>query len=326
MSEARGKEANYLAHCRICAKVTVNAIDLFAAEHEGKKFFEMLEFCLQQPIETDGLPRIICNACSITLIAVHKFHTLYYNSEHYFRRISSAADSKVKLEVESDIDESPIKVEESEGHIVVLPDISYFDNEHFEAPKLLNATTKNVDRIGSSFKSPSTRIKSLKRSKALGDSKRSRKLTGDQQHGEFECFECKKVFSHFSNLQEHASSHIKNAYECSECHIKFIYLKSLFRHRRQKHQTRVYECEYCTEAFESLSKLKQHITHTHKHQSKSYKCGVCSKTFLLHFQLLYHQTEDICTQNFQCPDCDEAFPMHRMLKSHIRDKHTSKCC
>lgn len=332
MSETATKDTDCInlvtSACRICTKQTNNSIDLFNGEHNGKKFVEMLSFCLKRSIhQNDGLPGTICTECGTNLITVHAFHTLCLDSEHHFRRLFSSTENKVKVEVDSELDEpceNRVKIE-SEGHIVVLPDISYFHNEHFDTQKQSNEEVSDSDY--SDYKSKSMR-KSLKKSKKLREQKRLHRLSAERQaSGLFECFECKKTFNRFSNLQRHASSHAKKdkTYVCSECHIKFVYLKSLFRHRRQKHADRVYECEYCTEAFESLSKLKHHINGVHKQDSKTYKCDVCSKTFLLHFQLLCHQTEDVCTQNFQCTDCDEAFPLHRMLKTHIRDKHTSKC-
>lgn len=337
MTEIKEMRSDYLTTlCRICAKHSDNTIDLFNAEHNNIKFVEMLAFCLQQIIhESDGLPGIICEGCGSNLIIVHSFHTLYNNSEQHFRQILSSSENKVKVEIECEPDEpcgNQIKVE-NEGHIVVLPDISYFDSEHFETRKSQKLDIVNdSDNSDMSFKPKSTH-KTRKRSKKIAKSKKctqnhkSQRMPADRLNFEiFECFQCKKCFKRFSDLQRHASSHAKKEkpYECTECRIQFVYLKSLFRHRRQKHSARVYECEYCTEAFESLSKLKQHVNGAHKKELKTYKCDLCTKPFLLRFQLSCHQSEDLCSQNFKCTTCFVSFPLHRMLKNHIRDKHTSK--
>lgn len=318
MTETKELRSNYTTTlCRICAKSSESIIDLFNADHNGVKFAEMLSFCLKQIIHvSDGLPGIICEACGSNLIMVHGFHRLCNDSEGYFRQILSSTENKIKVEVGSDPDEptgeDQVKVE-NEGHIVVLPDISYFDNEHFKTPKPIDSDKNVQSRI-------SNRKKSVKKLKA------GRLPSKGLKFELFECFECKKCFDRFSHLQRHAKTHNKivKDYECTECRIKFVYLKSLFRHRRQKHSSRVYECEYCTEAFESLSKLKQHVNGTHKNELRTYKCDLCTKTFLLSFQLSCHQTEDLCSTDFQCTTCGDSFPMHRMLKNHIRDKHTSK--
>lgn len=338
MAEIEGIRSNYLTLCRICAKDSDSILDLFNAEHNGKKLAEMLGLCLKQILhESDGLPGIICQDCKSNLIVVHSFHTLYNDSEQHFRRMFLSPENKVKVEVVCEPDvpcENKIKVE-NEGHMVVVPDISYFDNKHFETPRPQNTVSINdSDNLDKSSTEKLTQHKS-KKSKEVANSKcknSAQKLKSERRHSGkvkfeiFECFQCKKYFKRFSDLQRHASSHTKKekAYECSECRIKFVYLKSLFRHRRQKHSSRVYECEYCTDAFESLSKLKQHVNCAHKNELKTYKCESCTKTFLLSFQLSCHQAEDLCSQSFQCTACSDSFPLHRMLKSHIRDKHTSK--
>lgn len=327
MTEINENRSDYLTTlCRICAKHSDNVIDLFHAEHNNIKLAEILAFCLQQIIhENDGLPGIICEGCGSNLIVVHSFHTLYNDSEQYFRRMLSSSENNVKVEINCEPDEpveNEIKVE-NESHIVVLPDISYFDNEHFENEKL-----QKVNDDDDSYMSSDDVKSTHERPEKSTHKRKSQKMPAEWSKFEiFECFQCKKCFNRFSDLQRHANSHKKKIkpYECSECRIQFVYLKSLFRHRRQKHPSRVYECEYCTEAFESLSKLKRHVNGAHKNELKTYKCEMCTKTFLLRFQLSCHQSEDLCSQSFKCTTCCDAFPLHRMLKNHIRDKHTSNC-
>lgn len=333
MSEIKQVEGNTLrALCRICAKQSDKVVDLFTAEHNGKKIVDMLVFCLKQLVrECDGFPGIVCEDCKSDLIKVYAFHTRYNDSEQQFRRmLSPSTVNKVKVEAESESDEqcqNQIKLE-NDGHIVVLPDISYFDNDHFETQRLQD-TVVNDSSDMSQIKEDSIQRRSKKSKKISGSKKTTQRMPTHRQKSElFECFQCKKCFNRFSSLQRHASTHHvdkEKPYECTECRIQFVYMKSLFRHRRQKHSDRIYECEYCPEAFESLSKLKRHVNGAHKHELKAYKCDLCSKTFVLRFQLACHQTDDVCSQSFQCTTCDETFPLHRMLKTHIRDKHTSKC-
>lgn len=295
MTEIEGSD--YLTLCRICAKYSENTVDLFNAEHNGKKLVEMLAFCLKLIIhEHDGLPGIICEDCGSKLIVVHAFHKIYNDSEQHFRRLFSSAENEVKVEVECDPDvpcENQIKVE-NEGHMVVVPDISYFDNEHFETDRpqktdsIHDSDNADLSCDVKSTQQRSTKPEKSSKSKTSTEKMRSKRTPFESVKFElFECFQCKKRFKRFSDLQRHGSSHTKKekAYECSECRIKFVYLKSLFRHRRQKHSSRVYECEYCTDAFESLSKLKQHVNFAHKSELKTYKCESCTKTFLLSFHL-----------------------------------------
>lgn len=320
--------------CRICARHSDSMLNLFIAEHEDVKLVDMLVFCLKQMIhEGDGLPGIICDVCGSTLIMVHEFHKLYNDSEQRFHQVLDASENKVKVEMEYESGENVIK-QENEGDIFLLPEVCYFDNDHFETSKPRKVdksdlvthefTLKTIQR----HEGPKNSKKLIERKKAAKKRKSHETAIWKPRTNPeyYECFQCEKRFKKFKNLQRHSSSHIhkEKPYECTECRIRFVYLKSLFRHRRQKHPTRIYECEYCPDAFLTLIKLKQHLDSSHKYELKTYKCDSCSKKFSLRFQLACHQSEQLCSQQMSCKTCGESFSHHRMLKSHIRDKHTSK--
>lgn len=322
MSEITQIASNYLTTlCRICAKHSDRILDLFNEEHKGEKLVDLLSYCLKQLIhEDDGLPRIICEVCGTNLIMVHEFHTLYSNSELRFRDILEVSQNNVKLELGYDPCENEIKVEPDDEitHITLLPDVSYFRNHnYFDTYSFTDMTHERPKKL-----------KQLNKTK-----KSAKKLTSHQREPHqsrvkielYECFECKETFPKFRALKRHTRIHIRQEkpYECSDCKVRFVYLKSFARHRRQKHPTRVFECEYCTDAFATLPKLKQHLNIAHKHEVKAYKCDVCPKTYPLRFQLSYHQLKHLHSQPVSCSFCGESFTQ-RMLKSHIRDKHTSK--
>lgn len=322
MESDSGESLNVL--CRICARHSDSVRDLFNAEHKNEKLVDMLSFCLKQIIhEDDGLPRIICEVCGTNLIMVYEFHTLYNNSELRLREIFTGSQNKVKLEIEYGHCDNEMKLE-NEGKMSSLPDST--DNINLESIK-----TRQSNIISGV---PLTRnIKSERPNKSKKWDKTEKKLKSSQRDSEssslkiecYECFQCKESFHKFIDLQRHSSSHIRKvkAYECSECQIRFVYLKSLFRHRRQKHPKRVYECENCTEAFSKLTLFKEHSEHVHKNEMKTYRCDLCSKQFLLRLQFSCHQLEHLNSQNISCKICGVRFLQHRMLKSHIRDKHTS---
>lgn len=318
--------------CRICARHSDSVLDLFKAEYQGEKLVEMLSFCSKQLIhEADGLPRIICEVCKSNLITVHEFHTLYSNSEQRFREILKISQNSVKVEIDYLPCENEMKLE-NEDKMVLLPDISCFSNDLATKRRLRSNIMKSLDNSELSLKKKIKKERKRESKKSQSQSPKILKSQkGDPENFSlnvefYECFQCKEYFQKFSDLQRHATSHIgkEKPYECSECEsVRFVYLKSLIRHRRQKHPTRIYECDYCSEAFVTLAVLKQHLENSHKNEMKTYPCGLCSKQFLVRLQFSCHQLEHSNSQQILCKICGENFTQHRMLKSHIRDKHTT---
>lgn len=318
MSEIPQIGSNSLtALCRICGKHSNSVLNLFNAEHKGEKLVDMLSFCLKQLVyEDDGLPGIICEICGSNLLMVHEFHTLYNNTERRFRDVLES-QNRVKVEIEYEPCDSVIKVEPEDPatHITLLPDVNYFGNDNYFGTYSINtALTPQKPKKLNKRKKPTHKLKS-----------QQREAEQSMVKSEFyECFECKECFSKFRDLKRHSRNHTRKIkpYECNDCKVRFVYLKSFARHRRNKHPTRVFECEYCTDAFATLPKLKQHLNNAHTNEVKTYKCDSCSKTFPLRFQLSCHQLKHLDVQPLSCSVCGESFTQRRMLKAHIRDKHT----
>lgn len=71
--------------CRICSAECENIQNIFETTENGKRVVDMLEFCLQHPIDTsDCFPKCICIECITNLIQTYHFFVLFKKSEEYF--------------------------------------------------------------------------------------------------------------------------------------------------------------------------------------------------------------------------------------------------
>lgn len=71
--------------CRICSAESDNIQNIFETTEIGKRSVDMLEFCLQQPIDiSDCFPKCICIECISNLIQTYQFFELFKKSEEYF--------------------------------------------------------------------------------------------------------------------------------------------------------------------------------------------------------------------------------------------------
>lgn len=331
---------NYLYSCRICAKQSSVTKNLFVDEHNGKKLVDLLKFCIQRAIErNDGLPENICEECTSQLISTHEFHTLCFYSEQNFRKLLlSSNNHELKREIDS-ISEPLAKVEViyesdySEKTIILDGDVenallAYDDNLSDS-----NVASKRDFKLNT--KKPRTKPKQSTRFTIEIPRKKKRSKVPTRQSESidtksYECYQCKHIFSNLSHLRRHLNNHnslgskesIKPGFKCSFCEMRFTHIKSLFRHRR-KHTTRVHECEYCPDAFETLTQLKQHLQ-IHQHELKLHTCDLCPRKFPLYFQLQHHRLNHEGAKRFDCNLCSKNFVTERLLRSHIRDVHTSK--
>lgn len=113
--------------CRICTNQCENGQSIHEyIVYVDKRPMEMLEYCLQQSIDTSPyFPDYICNECIPSLIETHKFFTIYKKSEEYFKAIHRNWNESLveEIKVEPNIipecggliigDDVPIKAEEA---------------------------------------------------------------------------------------------------------------------------------------------------------------------------------------------------------------------
>lgn len=119
-------------------------------------------------------------------------------------------------------------------------------------------------------------------------------------------------------------------FECSICKRTFTGDKTLARHKKKQHTSRVHDCEYCREAFETKVELKDHLMRKHTHELKIYKCDKCSREFPLASMLLAHTMRHLSKgmpkkrgQMYYCTSCPKFFTNSLTLKRHTQ-MHTGE--
>lgn len=101
--------------CRICSAECENIQNIFEITEIDKRPVDMLEFCLQHPIDTsDCFPKSICIECITNLIQTYQFFVLFKKSEEYFVSLYQTVN-----EMTTDVVTNNIKIESIE-----LPEIN----------------------------------------------------------------------------------------------------------------------------------------------------------------------------------------------------------
>lgn len=321
--------------CRICATLSNRIQNLFEIIHNGVVLAEMLKYCLKRPVnKADNLPRSICTNCVYNLITTYDFHRLCESSEQYFLKrfssnrvynesqgdaITKYSDSKLitpKIESESGFKNSSSNFDENHDfdkiERTMVSELVCVE-ENFDAKDIITEEDSESPLPISQFTS---------RNKSRTAQKRKRILKSDEKS--YECYECRKNFDAFRDLRSHMHDHddSRKPFECVTCKMRFVHLNSWFRHR-SRHTKNIHDCEYCDQAFSTLTPLKHHIQDMHKDQLKAYKCDQCSEEFALHFLLVWHIEWHKKAKQFICSTCDAVFFNERKLKAHIRDNHAS---
>lgn len=87
--------------CRLCATQCPQTNSIFRTIHDGKRSIDLLEYCLQHPIDTSACyPEIVCDECSKVLIQTYEFFVKYKKSEEYFLTLHQDINQiQVKIEV-----------------------------------------------------------------------------------------------------------------------------------------------------------------------------------------------------------------------------------
>jgi len=144
---------------------------------------------------------------------------------------------------------------------------------------------------------------------------------------QYECSECQKVFVSEGKFKQHVALHeaggeLCRAFGCSVCDLAYTTVARLNRHlevHRYDVVASIYKCMLCSDQFEWVNDLKQHVAETHGISQPQHQCDKCAKSFangsLLKSHLRFH-----AGKVFSCSVCDMRFEHAATLKVHM-DTH-----
>lgn len=349
-------DSSFEHFCRICATQPKKVVNLFGTIHNGISLADMLMYCLKRSVnKIDGLPNSICLNCKTNLIFTYEFYSLCEASEQYFLKRLSPNDQNndefktilsneathdtndmsiahIKLETEY---EMPVTATILQPSSLVDEKFGFDVQSNVLASELIcveeNFDINNieVEENGETSKQlqPISRLRQrrspTKQKATQAMVQKVRHKTNDE-HGVFECFECKQEFHLLNDLRQHMNEHnsTRKPFECKTCSMRFIHINSLVRHKL-RHNKNIHECEHCSQSFNTLTAVKQHVQDQHKDHLDAYECDQCSEKFALHFLLTLHQEWHKKAKPIRCSTCNAVFFNERKLKAHIRDNHAS---
>ncbi|CAK1554352.1 unnamed protein product [Leptosia nina] len=135
------------------------------------------------------------------------------------------------------------------------------------------------------------------------------------------CFICLNVFNKFKALQEHMHTHYRN-FICDVCDAGFVNRHILLCHR-EAHKTGTFACDQCTEVFETVRKMKQHVRKIHNGLTMPHKCGYCSERFKENFHKYEHlaKVHGVVGPAIKCQACDRTFTTQQTWLLHTKKYH-----
>ena len=85
-----------------------------------------------------------------------------------------------------------------------------------------------------------------------------------------------------------------------------------------------YECNNCSAAFPTKSRLNRHVTSVHVGK-KPFQCNICDAKFSMKQQMKRHEDSVHAGKKpFQCNICDAKFSMKQQMKSHEDSVHEGR--
>ena len=141
----------------------------------------------------------------------------------------------------------------------------------------------------------------------------------------YQCFECNASFAHLSEYKAHAREKHADTEKlrCTDCYRVFPDTTSLEAHRSLEH---LLECEICGKKFARLAYLQLH-KQVHNGE-KVYNCQVCSQGFdseVAYRQHIRNHPKATRTRKFHCQLCDRDFEDMNLLIAHYRcSEHRDK--
>ena len=168
------------------------------------------------------------------------------------------------------------------------------------------------------------------------------------------CELCYKTFATEARLKKHMAVHAgdeNKPLECTDCGKRFLTNSALAGHiKTHAHPDTMYDCPICSQEFEQVSSLKDHV-YVHKingafkcphceksfneypqirkhirafHAEKRFSCTICDKSFTGKDKLKVHMVRHSEIKDFSCDDCGKEFKRKDKLREHVKRMHKPK--
>ncbi|XP_063781350.1 uncharacterized protein LOC134929702 [Pseudophryne corroboree] len=132
----------------------------------------------------------------------------------------------------------------------------------------------------------------------------------------FQCSQCKRAFTHCSQLAEHQKSHSRPRNTCSECNKSFLRKSTLILHRRTHTGEKPFSCTECGKSFSQRFNL---VVHQRIHTGeRPYTCNACTRSFRYRTGLLSHQRHALCLKKQSGENCSLVKTNVKMPTSRIK--------
>lgn len=250
-------EPNFsLNYCRICAKQCATVKNIFDVTQNDKRCVDMLECCLQQPINTnERFPNSICPECESNLVITYEFFVLYKKSEEYFVSCVNNIIAEVKEEpFRIEVIQIAENIEFSDDGIKTEPYDRNMDDEDDDA--LVDGMSNHSNEFFLKSEINSDEDCSENHQETPVRHSTSRTKTND----DYQCEECDKIFPTAHQLSQHLVSHSEDRpFACTQCKFKFKRKGDLKRHLLKHTGKKVFVCELCSQRFIDNFLLESHM-------------------------------------------------------------------
>lgn len=264
--------------CRVCETDSDEVRGIYEEVHNGKRAVDMLEYWLQQPIDTsECFPVTICVPCTTKLVECYEFLVLYKKSEQNFLLLYHDGSEMAK---------NPIKIENDE--VAIYPDV---DTEYVAVESGVQSDLKTELDYSSEEKSLEEPI-TLTSPPENSEEDPANPFIAEAQKT-FECLICGKVFLHKRGLYRHSKRHTSQMYDCNYCNESFGMKGELRSHCTNMHmdEIKAFKCNQCSEQFPLKSMLKSHlpIHNPTTEKNTEFQCDICLKYFTRRSTLKIHK-------------------------------------
>lgn len=146
----------------------------------------------------------------------------------------------------------------------------------------------------------------------------------------FECYVCKRKLSSLAQVRDHLTKHDPIVYKrCLVCNEAM--LRNNFKNHLCSSDRSVVPCEYCSDKFQSTSKILNHLDKFHGDDKKMYRCTVCPKYFPMKLlRDIHSRKHSIKTRTHFCDTCEKSFfsraGLYHHLKTHNENQRSELNC